>query len=73
MDPKGTENYNMLKAFVGRDCFYTNLKYLTNKIRANIVVNFKQTNNCAVFICYFFRNIIEKVSKFKNSTQENLD
>jgi len=67
LDPKGTENYNMLKAFVGWDCFYTNLKYQTNKTRANIVVNFKQTdnNNCAVFICYFFRNIIEGVSKLK--------
>ena len=64
MDSKGTENFNMLKAFVGWDCFYTNLKYQTNKIKwkqAKLVGNFKQTdnNNCAVFICYFFRNIWE--------------
>ena len=51
------------------------LKNQTNKIKwkqAKLVENFKQTdnNNCGVFICYFFRNIIENkgVLNKKSST-----
>jgi len=49
----------MLKAIVGWDSFYTNLKNQVKKIKwkqTEIVKNFKQTDNfnCGVFICCFY-------------------
>ncbi len=64
MDPKETENLNMLKAILGWNSFYTNLKNQEKKIKwkqVKLVENFKLTILIVVFLFVIFicRNIIE--------------